>query len=147
MNRQTYHAKPADLSPQWHVVDAADQVLGRLCTQIATVLMGKHKPTYTPHQDTGDFVVVLNAAKVRMTGKKLDHKVLEHFTGHPSGRKTKTYRNVLEDTPERLIEASVRRMLPKTKLGRQMLSKLKVYAGDEHPHQAQQPEPLQLQTA
>ena len=145
MNRQTTQVRKEDVSPQWHHVDAADQVLGRLATRIAMILMGKHKPTYTPHVDTGDFVVVTNAEKVRLTGRKAEQKELEHYTGHPSGRKTVSYGEVLQSNhPERIVEAAVRRMLPKNKLGVKMLSKLKVYAGPEHPHQAQQVEELQL---
>lgn len=147
MNRQTFQAKPGNFEPEWHVVDAQDQVLGRLATQLAMVLMGKHKPTYTPHQDAGDFVVVLNAEKIVLTGNKLDQKFRQTFSGHPSGRKVVSFRQVLATHPERLIEDAVRRMLPKNKLGRHMLSKLKVYAGSEHPHHAQQPKPLALRAA
>lgn len=147
MNRQTTLAKNNEVAQDWVHVDAADQVLGRLSTQIAMVLMGKNKPTYTPHHDVGDFVVVTNAGKIRVTGKKLDQKTQEHFTGHPSGRKVKTFREVMDKHPERLITESVRRMLPKNKLGVKMLTKLKVYAGPEHPHQAQNPKALELQSA
>ncbi len=144
MNRQTYHAKNDEVAQDWHHVDATGQVLGRLASKLAVILMGKHKPTYTPHHDVGDFVVVTNAEKIVITGAKLDQRVHQTFSGHPSGRKTQTLRQVREAHPERLIEEAVRRMLPKTKLGRQMHSKLKVYAGSEHPHTAQQPQPLQL---
>lgn len=144
MNRQTYHAKKDDIDPQWLHVDATGQVLGRLASQLAVILMGKHKPTYTPHCDVGDFVVVTNAEKIVVTGSKLDQKVHQTFSGHPSGRKTQTFRQVLAAHPERLIQEAVRRMLPKNKIGRQMHSKLKVYAGPDHPHSAQRPEPLQL---
>ncbi|NBC10128.1 MAG: 50S ribosomal protein L13 [Planctomycetes bacterium] len=144
MNRQTYHAKNDEVAPQWHHVDATGQVLGRLASRLAVILMGKHKPTYTPHQDVGDFIVVTNAEKIVVTGSKLDQRVHETFSGHPSGRKTKTLRQVKAERPERLIEESVRRMLPKSKLGRQMFTKLKVYAGEEHPHSAQQPQPLEV---
>jgi len=147
MNRQTTLAKNNDVAQDWVHVDATDQVLGRLSTQIAMILMGKNKPTYTPHHDVGDFVVVTNAEKIKVTGKKLDQKVHEHFTGHPSGRKVKTFREVMAKHPERLIEESVRRMLPKNKLGTKMLLKLKVYAGPEHPHQAQEPKAYQLHGA
>ena len=147
MNRQTTLAKNNNVAQDWLLVDATDQVLGRLSTQIAMILMGKTKPTYTPHHDVGDFVVVLNAEKIKVTGKKLDQKTHEHFTGHPSGRKVQSFRTVLATHPERLIEESVRRMLPKSKLGEKMLGKLKVYAGSEHPHQAQNPKTLQLQSA
>lgn len=147
MNRQTYQAKNNEVPQDWLVVDATDQVLGRLASRIAVILMGKHKPQYTPHQDVGDFVVVLNAEKIRLTGDKLDGKFYETFSGHPSGRKTTSYRKMIEDKPELLIEAAVRRMLPKNKLASKMLGKLKVYRGGEHPHQAQNPQPLELQTA
>lgn len=147
MNRQTFQAKPGNFQQDWYVVDASEKVLGRLATEIATILMGKNKPTYTPHQDTGDFVVVLNADKIQLTGQKLDQKFRETYSGHPGGRKLVSYRNVLETHPERLIEDAVRRMLPKNRLGRQMYGKLKVYAGSEHPHQAQQPKTLELATA
>jgi len=147
MNRQTTLAKTNQVAQDWLHIDATDQVLGRLSTQIAMILMGKAKPTYTPHVDCGDFVVITNAEKIKVTGKKLDQKTQEHFTGHPSGRKVKTFREVLARNPERLIEESVRRMLPKTKLGDKMLGKLKVYAGSQHPHAAQNPKAVALQTA
>ena len=127
MNRQTTLAKNNEVPREWVVVDAADQILGRLSTQIATVLMGKDKPTYTPHHDVGDFVIVLNAEKVRVTGSKLDQKFHETYSGHPSGRKVTSFREVLKRHPERLIEESVRRMLPKNKLGNALFKKLNVY--------------------
>jgi len=142
MNRQTTLAKPETVQPKWYVVDATDQVLGRLSTRLATVLMGKHKPDYTPHVSTGDFVIVLNADKIKVTGNKLDQKFQESYSGHPSGRKLYSFRWLMENNPEALIEESVRRMLPKNKLASTMLKKLKVYAGDEHPHQPQNPEAL-----
>ena len=145
MNRQTTLAKNNEVAQEWVHIDATDLVLGRVSTQIAMILMGKTKPTYTPHHDVGDFVVVTNAEKIKLTGKKLDQKTHEHFTGHPSGRKVKSFRDVLAKHPERLIEESVRRMLPKNKIGSKMLTKLKVYAGPEHPHQAQNPKALELQ--
>lgn len=144
MNRQTFHAKNNEVPQDWWTVDASDFRLGHLCTHIATVLMGKNKPQYTPHHDVGDFVVVTNAEQIQLSGNKLDQKVFETFSGHPSGRKTKTYRWMLENRPERLIEAAVRRMMPKSKMGAAMLKKLKVYKGSDHPHQAQQPKPLEL---
>ena len=144
MNRQTTLAKNHEQPRNWLHVDATDHILGRLATQIAMELMGKTKPTYTPHHDVGDFVVVTNAGKVRLTGNKLDQKFLERFSGHPGGRKTFSYREVLETHPERLIEHAVRRMLPKNKLGVAMLKKLKVYAGDTHPHTAQNPTPMSV---
>lgn len=147
MNRQTYLAKNDEVPREWVVIDATDQVLGRLSTQIATILMGKDKPTYTPHHDVGDFVIVLHAEKVRVTGNKLDQKFHETFSGHPSGRKLKSFREVLKSHPERLIEESVRRMLPKSKLGVAMSKKLNVYAGGEHPHSAQKPRNHELQSA
>ncbi|MEM9108416.1 MAG: 50S ribosomal protein L13 [Planctomycetota bacterium] len=145
--RQTTLAKNNEVAQQWVHIDAADQVLGRLSTEVAMILMGKNKPTYTPHVDTGDFVVITNAEKIKLTGKKLDQKIHQTFSGHPSGRKVKTFREVQEKHPERLIEESVRRMLPKNKLGTKMLSKLKVYAGPDHPHAAQNPKDLERQSA
>ncbi len=139
MNRQTTLAKNDDFPRQWRHVDASGQVLGRLAVRLATTLMGKDKPTYTPHCDVGDFIVVTNAAKIVLTGNKLDQKVSQTFSGHPSGRKTYSYRWMLEHKPELLIEEAVRRMLPKNRIARQMLKKLKVYRGAEHPHHAQQP--------
>ena len=141
MNPQTYMAKNEEVPRNWIHMDAADQVLGRLAVRIAIILMGKHKPQYTPHHDVGDFVVVTNAEKIRLTGKKLDQKVFTTYSGHPGGRKTRSYRTMLEQHPERLLEQSVRRMLPKNRLARQMFKKLKVYRGPRHPHQAQQPLP------
>ena len=144
-HRATQSAKPAEIERRWYLVDASDQVLGRLATRLATVLRGKHKPIYTPHVDTGDFVVVVNAARVRLTGNKREAKTYYRHTGWPGGLKSTTAAKVLEGAhPERVLEAAVRGMLPKNHLGRQMLSKLKVYAGAEHPHAAQQPEVLPL---
>jgi len=147
MNRQTTLAKNDDFPRHWIHVDATDLVLGRLSTEIAMILMGKTKPHYTPHCDTGDFVVVTNCEKIKVTGKKLDQKHLERFSGHPSGRKLVSYRTVMATRPERLLEESVRRMLPKNKLGSKMLLKLKAYAGSEHPHAAQNPKSLELQAS
>lgn len=144
MPRQTYFAKTGDVTPCWHHIDAESKVLGRMATRIATILMGKHRPEYTPHVDCGDFVVVTNAAKVVMTGRKAEQKMQVHYTGYPGGLKTHSYGEILEKHPERLIENAVRRMLPKNRLGRQMLSKLKVYAGSDHPHQAQSPKALEI---
>lgn len=141
---RTYSAKPGEVDVKWLHVDASDKVLGRLATRIATVLMGKHRPTYTPHVDTGDFVVVTNAGKVRVTGGKADTMVYPRYSYHPGGYKEIPYKRVLERHPERIIEEAVRRMLPKSALGRQMLKKLKVYAAETHPHTAQQPVPLTL---
>ncbi len=142
MNRQTFHAKNNEVPQDWHIVDATDLVMGRLSAKLAVVLMGKNKPQYTPHHDVGDFVVVLNASKLKLTGNKLDQKFFKRFSGYPSGQTQRSYRWILENHPELLLERSVRRMLPKNKIGRQMLKKLKVYAGEDHPHQAQQPKEL-----
>lgn len=141
----TQSAKPAEVERRWYVVDATDQVLGRLATRIASILRGKHKPIFTPHVDTGDFIVVVNAARVRLTGNKREAKTYYRHTGWPGGLKSTTAAKVLDGAhPERVIEAAVRGMLPKNHLGRQMFSKLKVYAGAEHPHAAQKPEVLPL---
>ncbi|MCA9293599.1 MAG: 50S ribosomal protein L13 [Phycisphaerales bacterium] len=140
--RQTTFIKTGQLEPKWYHVDADGQRLGRVSVQIATVLMGKHRPEYTPHVDTGDFVVVTNAEKLVMTGRKGDQKLKLRYSGYPGGLKAKTYNQVLEHKPEQLLEDAVRRMLPKGRLGRKMLGKLKVYRGTEHPHTAQQPEPM-----
>ncbi len=145
-------ARNETVTHNWFVVDAGGHIVGRLATQIATVLMGKHRPDYTPHVDTGDYVVVLNAHRVRFSGKSMAHqshpqftkkmlrKTYERYTGYPSGRKLTTAAEVLEKAPERILHEAVRRMLPKSKLGRKMLDKLKIYCGDEHPHQAQNPQ-------
>lgn len=138
----TYLAKPGELQAQWHVVDATDQVLGRLATKLAIVLQGKHKPTYTPHVDTGDFVIVLNADKIKVTGSKAAQRTYQTYSGYPSGQHIYRYETMNEHHPEKVIELAVRRMLPKSKLGGQMLKKLKVYRGEKHDHQAQQPQPL-----
>ena len=138
-------AKPGEVTQNWWLVDADDKIVGRLASDIAMILMGKHRPTYTPHVDTGDFVVVINAAKVVFTGRKWDNKTYTWFTGY-TGLRSETAGQRLERHPEDILSEAVRRMLPKNKLGRKMLSKLKVYTGAEHPHQAQQPEPIQLGT-
>jgi large subunit ribosomal protein L13 len=144
-HRATQSAKPAEVEKRWYVVDATDQVLGRLSTRIATVLRGKHKPIFTPHVDTGDFVVVVNAEKVRLTGGKAEQKVYYRHTGYPGGIKSTTAgRRLAGAHPERVLEDAVRGMLPKNALGRQMLGNLKVYAGPEHPHAAQKPEAFPL---
>jgi large subunit ribosomal protein L13 len=139
---RTYTGKTAEIEREWYVVDAEEQTLGRLAARIAPILRGKHKPTYTPHLDCGDFVIVINAEKVRVTGRKLDQKFYYRYSGYPGGLKSISLRDQLAKHPERVIEAAVRGMLPKNSLGRQMFKKLKVYAGDSHPHQAQQPKPL-----
>jgi large subunit ribosomal protein L13 len=141
---RTFTAKQAEIERRWYVVDAKGQTLGRLASQIAPLLKGKHKPTYTPHMDCGDFVIVVNAEKVRVTGRKLDQKFYYRHSGYPGGLTTISLRDQLAKHPERVLQAAIRGMLPKNKLGRRMIKKLKVYAGDEHPHQAQQPTPLEL---
>ncbi|MBT3279786.1 MAG: 50S ribosomal protein L13 [Phycisphaerales bacterium] len=145
MTQKTYMAKAGELETKWWVVDATDQVVGRLATKIATILQGKHRPEFTPHVDTGDFVVVINAEKIRMTGaNKPDQRIYRSYSGFPSGQKEITARKMMEIHPERVLTAAIRRMLPKSKLGASMLKKLKVYAGNDHNHQAQQPEALSL---
>lgn len=142
MNRQTFLAKNGETPRQWVVVDATDQVLGRLSSRIAMILMGKTKPEYTPHHDVGDFVVVTHVEKLRLTGNKPDIKFFQSYSGYPGGQKNFSYRWMLEHRPELLLERSVRRMLPRNKLARHMLGKLKIYRGAEHPHQAQRPAAL-----
>lgn len=136
---KTYVAKPGEFEQKWHLIDAQGQVLGRLASEIATVLRGKNKPIYTPHVDTGDYVVVVNAADIRLTGNKLKDKIYYHYTGYPGGIKAITAAELLEKNPTELINTAVKGMLPKNKLGRKMLQKLKIYAGAEHSHKAQQP--------
>ena len=144
MQRQTYFAKKGDITPEWHHVDAEGLILGRLATKIAVVLMGKHRPEFTPHTDCGDYVIVTNAEKVAMTGNKMQQRVKKRFSGYPGGLRVETFETVAARHPERLIEDAVRRMLPKGPLGRRMYKKLKVYAGPEHPHKAQKTKPLSL---
>jgi len=134
---KTYTARPADIEREWHVVDAADKTLGRLSTQIARLLMGKHKPTFTPSQDTGDYVVVINAGQVRVTGKKAQQKVYYRHSGYPGGLKSITLEKMMQQFPTRAIQYAVNGMIPHTRLGRQMKKRLKVYAGETHPHLAQ----------
>jgi large subunit ribosomal protein L13 len=134
---KTYTARPADIEREWHVVDAADKTLGRLSTQIARLLMGKHKPTFTPSQDTGDFVVVINAGQVRVTGKKAQQKIYYRHSGYPGGLKSITLEKMMQQFPTRAIQYAVNGMIPHTRLGRQMKKRLKVYAGETHPHLAQ----------
>lgn len=143
MSTQSYMAKPGDIEQKWWLVDASDKVVGRLASDIAMILMGKHRPTYTPHVDTGDFVVVINAEKVVFTGSKWQQKRYTWNTGWP-GLRSETAAERLADHPEQILSEAVRRMLPKNKLATKMLSKLKVYAGPSHPHQAQQPQPREL---
>lgn len=145
MNK-TYVPEKASLERNWYVVDAADQRLGRLASEIAMVLRGKNKPTYTPHLDTGDFVIVVNAEKVSVTGKKYSQKLYRRHSGRPGGMKTETFAKLQARVPERIIEQAVKGMLPKNTLGRQLFTKLKVYVGPDHPHQAQQPKILQIKT-
>ncbi len=140
---KTPFAKKGEIERKWYVVDAKDAVLGRLATKIATYLRGKNKPVFTPNVDTGDFIVVINADKIRLTGRKLDNKVYYHHTGYIGGIKAQTAKSMMEKTPEKIIEKAVWGMLPKNTLGKQMLKKLKVYKGAEHPHKAQAPEILQ----
>ncbi len=144
MPRQTTFATPGSVTPSWVHVDADGQILGRISTQIATILMGKHRPEFTPHVDTGDFVVVTNVQGLVLTGRKAEKKMRTTYSGYPGGLRETSYGALLEKRPELVLTESVRRMLPKNRLGRQMLTKLKVYAGSEHPHQAQQPKSLEL---
>ncbi len=141
---KTYTARAEDIKQEWFLVNAEGKTLGRLASEIAQVLRGKHKPIYTPHLDCGDVVIVVNAEKVRVTGRKLDQKMYYRHTGYPGGIKSISLRNQLQKHPERVLEAAVRGMLPKNRLGRKMFKKLKVYAGNSHPHQAQQPNVLEL---
>lgn len=140
--QRTTLTKPSENRPAWWLVDATGRTLGRLATELARVIMGKHKPGYTPHIDTGDYIVVTNASKIHVTGRKLEQKMYMHYTGYMGGLRKESLASLLERHPERVIELAVRRMIPKGRLGRRMLGKLKVYAGAEHPHEAQQPEPL-----
>lgn len=139
---RTFMAKRENVERKWYVIDATDKHLGRLAVQVARILSGKHKPTYTPHVDCGDFVIVVNAEKVGLTGRKRQQSTIKSYSGYPGGLKSLTYAQVLERRPERLVERVVWGMIPKTKLGRDMYRKLKVYAGPAHPHAAQQPEAL-----
>ncbi|HID48015.1 MAG TPA: 50S ribosomal protein L13 [Chromatiales bacterium] len=141
---KTFSAKPETVQRDWYVIDADNKVLGRLATEIARRLRGKHKPEYTPHVDTGDYIVVINAEKVAVTGNKETDRMYHHHTGYPGGLKTISLEKQRQKHPERIIEAAVRGMLPKNRLGRAMFRKLKVYAGPEHNHAAQQPRPLEL---
>lgn len=140
-NPKTYSAKRDELDPHWYVLDADDQILGRLATEVATILRGKHKPTYTPHLLSGDFVIVVNAAKVAVTRNRLDQKMYYRHSQYPGGLKQETLRQAMQKHPQRVIELAVKGMLPKNRLADQMLRRLKVYAGPEHPHEAQQPIP------
>ncbi len=141
---RTFSPKPSDVQRQWHLIDATDVVLGRLATQTATLLRGKHKPIYAPHVDTGDFVIIVNADKVALTGAKRETKIEYRHSGFPGGIRATSYDELLAKNPRRVVEKAVKGMLPHNTLGRQMMSKLKVYAGPEHPHQAQQPVPYTI---
>ncbi|WP_416676478.1 50S ribosomal protein L13 [Egbenema bharatensis] len=146
MTTKTYLPPQDSIDRKWYVVDAENQRLGRLATEIAMILRGKNKPTYTPHMDTGDFVIVVNADKIAVTGRKSSQKLYRRHSGRPGGMKTETYSQLQARIPERIIEQAVKGMLPKNALGRQLFTKLKVYAGTNHPHQAQKPEVLEIQT-
>lgn len=141
---RTYSPKAGEVTHAWHVIDAEDVVLGRLATQAATLLRGKHKPTYAPHVDTGDFVVIVNAEKVALTGRKREQAFQFRHSGYPGGGSKHSFGQVLDKHPERLLEKTIKGMLPKNKLGRAMAKKLKVYAGPNHPHQAQNPQPFEI---
>ena len=141
---RTYSPKPGEVTRAWHVIDAEDVVLGRLATQVATLLRGKHKPTFAPHVDTGDFVIIVNAGKVALTGNKRDQKFAYRHSGYPGGLRKRSFGELLDTRPDRLLEKVVKGMLPKNKLGRAQGKKLKVYAGPDHPHAAQQPKPFEI---
>ena len=141
---RTYSPKPGDITRQWHVIDATDVVLGRLATQAATLLRGKHKPTFAPHVDGGDFVVIINADKVALTGNKREDKLAYSHSGFPGGLSATSYTRLLDENPRKAVEKAVKGMIPHNKLGRQVIKKLKVYAGPEHPHAAQSPQPFEI---
>jgi len=141
---KTYWAKPDEIEKKWFVLDADNKILGRLATEVAVILMGKHKPTYTPSIDTGDFIVIVNAEKFAVTGSKMDDKIYYRHSGYLGGLKERTLKEQLEKKPEEVIRMAVKRMLPKTKMGRAMIKKLKIYTGSEHPHAAQNPEVLEI---
>src|SRR5438067_13628367 len=147
MTMATYMAKQGEVKQGWHLIDANDQVVGRLAVRIANILRGKHRPQYTPHVDTGEFVIVINAEKVRFTGRKMQTKTYEWYTGYPGGLKSVSAREWLEKHPDRILRLAVQRMVPRNRLGRKQMTKLKIYAGPQHPHQAQQPVELKLPTA
>ena len=142
----TYMAKKGEVPQRWFVIDATDKVVGRLAVQIANVLRGKHRPQYTPHQDTGEFVIVVNASRVKFTGRKWDTKVYQAYSHYPGGLKEVSARSVLAKRPERILREAVRRMVPRNPLGRQQMTKLKIYAGPSHPHQAQQPVAFKMES-
>ena len=142
--RTTYMAKASDVERKWYVIDAAGQTLGRLASEVAAILRGKHKPAFTPHVDMGDHVIIVNAEKIELTGKKLTDKIYYRHSGYPGGLKARTAFDMRTNHPEKMLELAIKGMLPKNKLGRQMFKKLHVYRGSEHPHQAQQPETYKL---
>lgn len=142
---KTYYAKPGEVEREWLLIDAQDQILGRVASKAAQILRGKHKPTYTPHVDTGDFVVIVNADKIRVSGNKMTDKEYYRHSGYSGGLKCETFEEAMEKHPERVIEHAVKGMLPKNTLGRAMAKKLKVYAGAEHPHMAQQPREIKME--
>jgi large subunit ribosomal protein L13 len=141
---RTYTPRPGDVDRRWHIIDASDVVLGRLASQVAQLLRGKHKAVYAPHVDTGDFVIIINAEKVALTGSKREQKIAYRHSGYPGGLKAVGYTELLATKPTRAVEKAIAGMLPKTTLGRQMMGKLKVYAGSEHPHAAQKPQPYEI---
>ncbi len=141
---KTYRVKPYEVKREWYIVDATGKTLGRLATEIAKILMGKHKPYWSPDQDLGDFVIVVNADKINVTGKKMDQKLYRWHSGYPGGFRERPLKWMLERNPEKVIKLAVKRMLPKNKLGHRMMKRLKVYAGPNHPHEAQQPKPLDI---
>ena len=142
--RTTYIAKPADLQEKWWVIDAEGMILGRVAAEVAAIVRGKHKPIYTPHVNCGDHVIIVNADKIILTGRKLDQKYYERFSGYPSGLKRTKYRDLMQNHPTRALEHAIKGMLPKTRLGRTMMRKVRIYASPDHPHQAQQPEARQI---
>jgi len=144
LNMSTYLAKPGEIDRKWHIVDANDQILGRLAAKLSIILQGKHKPVYTAHVDTGDFVIVINSDKIRVTGRKADVLEYDTYSGYAGGRRVYSFKQMYEEHPERLLQLAVKRMLPKNKLGRDMLTKLKIFSGIEHPHAAQQPKELKF---
>ena len=141
---RTYSPKPGDIQREWHVIDASDVILGKLAVQAANLLRGKHKPTFAPHMDTGDFVIVVNAEKISVTGAKRTEKLYHRHSGYPGGMRTRTLNDMLERRPEEVIRLAVKGMLPRNRLARKQLTKLKVYAGPEHPHVAQKPQPMEI---
>lgn len=144
---KTLSTKPHEVQRAWHVIDANEQVLGRLASRVASILRGKHKPIYTPHVDTGDFVIIINAEKVKVTGKKRDDKIYNHHTGHPGGIKSINFNDLMAKDGTRALEIAINGMMPKGPLGRQMTRKLKIYAGAAHPHEAQQPQAFSVEQA